>query len=175
MHHQTITPSIRTVTASPGESFDLTVSYTSDSNTLTGLGLKIFFDAKKLEFQGFKSAFPQGRLATDLQQKTSVDEVNQDEDPATTHFIHQAWFSVNGQWPGDRGMPLNLCTLSFSLADDFSAVSNINFVGEAAENAVFEAQSVSIEARQVKPSSWLTKVVNIVQSFLNKLFENRKP
>ncbi len=176
MHTQTITPSRTSITASAGESFDLTVVYTADSETLPGLGLKMFFDAEKLKFQGFKAAFSQGKLATDLQPKNSATMDHSDGDAATSFFINQAWILVDGQWPGEGRLPLDLYTVSFSLAEDFSGVSRINFVGEAAENSVFESQSVEIQLKSeqvVTPVPQVDSPVGLFRkllSFILKLF-----
>ena len=178
MHKQTITPSSTLITANSGDKFDLTLTYSSNSDMLAGIGVKLFFDSRKLTFNGLQSVFSQGKLAVDLQPKRAADFADQleDDDSNTDQFIHLAWMSVDGKWPGEGKLPVDLLTASFSLAEDFSGTSKINFIGEPVNNAVFESQSVVVQLEQTILEETAPQVdvsVGIIQtiiSFILKLF-----
>ena len=126
---QQITPSSNNITAAPGESFELTLNYSADSETLTGVGVQLYYNSSKLQLTGVTGIYQSGKLAVESVSKT--DTKNGDGDASTDRFINAAWFDLGGRWPGANATPLPLYTVRFTVIES-SGPSAINLTGKPA-------------------------------------------
>jgi len=114
-------------------SFDVNYSTENpEDETLTGLGLIIYWDSSKLTFDGLTDFFTGGELyqaspSTSVGQPTA-DAQDGDGDANTDMMLVAAWADgfmdpVNhpsAEWPGDGTTPLRLFTANFTTADSFT-------------------------------------------------------
>lgn len=127
--------------ASPGEPFEVSLSYTADSEKLTGVGVQLYYDSSKLKLTGIHSIYQGGKLAVDSQSKP--DTKNADGDATTDRFINAAWFDLSGNWPGTSTTPINLYTATF-VATDFSGNSSIKLTGRPASRQNLQLGSTTV-------------------------------
>ncbi|MEE9352663.1 MAG: cohesin domain-containing protein [Thiotrichaceae bacterium] len=123
-----------------GESFDVPLSYTSDSSDLTGLGLTLVFDSNKLAFEGFSSSLQQDLLAADTSAK--ADSTDIDKDASTDNIATIAWASLSGDWPGKTSTPLTVAR--FKVIEAAASDTAINISGSAASNSTFSAEPIVV-------------------------------
>jgi hypothetical protein len=109
-----------------GEDFHVTVRYNvSDSdNTLSGIGLRIYFDSTKIAFKGFSHVFG-SPMAKDISPQN--DTTNGDNDLETNKFVGIAWADfAGGNWP-NQPLPLDIARLNFSVISyDSMVTSSVN-------------------------------------------------
>jgi len=109
--------------AEPGETITISLYYdvTSNDNTLLGLGFRLFFNSKLLEFQKANSFFNMFKAPV-----IQEDVENIDEDLSTDYYIVLAWFEWNGRWPGER-LPCFMGNIDFLIPSEAEAdVTTLN-------------------------------------------------
>jgi len=93
--------------------------------TLTGLGLRLHFDSKKLTFRALTNLFGTHLVA---QGQSQPDRGNFDGDSRTDTVVNVAWADPFGSsWPGEGTTPLLLYTPSFVTTGEFAGTTVINF------------------------------------------------
>ncbi|MFL2530147.1 MAG: family 16 glycosylhydrolase, partial [Porticoccaceae bacterium] len=96
----------------------VTVSYTSDDSSTTGLGIRIHFDSSEMTLSGASNAFTTDRISPDISTDTIfLDTDDFDGNAETDKFVIGSWASLFGQWPGsfDETGKVNLFTLTFDI------------------------------------------------------------
>ena len=110
----------------PSESFDIAVSYSTDTGdaTLTGLGLRIHFDSSQVSFTGFTNVLTTSKIAQDTSPQD--DTADSDGDPATDKYLTIAWVDFGGNWP-NSDLPSLLYSAGFTMQAAFRGVTTIRF------------------------------------------------
>ncbi|PNW58874.1 UNVERIFIED_CONTAM: hypothetical protein BEN50_05790 [Euhalothece sp. KZN 001] len=118
---------------SPGSTFSLNIEYrvdptNADTETLTGLGMRLHFDSSDLEFLSVENFFREdGPFNTVPESAESEGETNSDNDPSTDQFISTNWIDVSGNFPGEGETPVLLYTVNFRATSSFSDATTLNF------------------------------------------------
>ena len=98
---------------------------TSDLEKTTGIGIRIHYDSKKLEFTQFHNVLQQSLLSVPL--LSSEEDDNLDDDEATDQFIVIAWADVfTGSFP-NTDMPTKLLDLEFNAIGLGQSNINVSF------------------------------------------------
>ena len=124
---QVITPAPLQRAAVPGQPVAFTVGYTTAnpcSDLLTGLGLRIHWDSRRLAFVSLSDLYPAGLIA---QGPVEDDGADADADPATDRFVQVAWADLDGVWPGGGCTTVNLYTANFNTLAGLSGATPIRF------------------------------------------------
>jgi hypothetical protein len=131
------------------------ISYKADSDSLTGLGLRVHFDSSKLSLAAVSDLLVQDITVTPTVDSAVVDNENEDNDSSTDSYVTVAWASLFGNWPGAESA--ELVTLKFDIAEDVSGASAINLTATSnAAGFTFDGQShevaISSEGSEVNPA-----------------------
>ncbi|MBJ6608791.1 MAG: hypothetical protein JG718_00350 [Candidatus Thiothrix moscowensis] len=148
---QVITPADASVTVNGGTvAFTPVYSVTSpQTNTLTGLGLRIHFDADALQWQGVSGTYAYGLQPVGV---VTADTENFDADPNTDSYVVVAWVDLAARWPGTGETPLNLLTATFQPKTGFVGTTQIRTSASAtADSASFQSTPMSVSV-VVEPS-----------------------
>ncbi len=152
---QTVSTNQSEYVVNAGDSFDVSLNYTSDSDDLTGLGVSLVFDSEKLAFESFSASLQQNLLAADVSAKS--DQTDLDKETSTDSVVTIAWASVSGGWPGQTTSPLTVAR--FKALQSITSDTVINITGNAAGNSTLVAEpiAVRIAAKDItQPSSQLS-------------------
>ncbi|NOX56951.1 MAG: hypothetical protein GXP27_21425 [Planctomycetes bacterium] len=147
MNAQIITPSVDSITASPGDAVTFDVTYTTDplDDSLTGLTLRMHYDSSQLAYGA-----PTNLLGSPtVQDQADTDDF--DNDPNTDRFVLFLWFDLNGQWPGGP-LPTRLYTANFTTTQDFAG-TQINFSGQPAIAWQLNVTPVNVTAQNELPDA----------------------
>ncbi len=142
---QTIVPSKTNITVLPGSTIEFDVLYPdTNSESSTGLGVKMYFDSSKLNFKGVTQAFS-GDLVNVTKQPLA-DTEDEDGNSATDSIIIAAWtsFGQTPAWPGIGNLPAILYHATFTTDYSFPLETVINFTGDVAANNSFASTPVRI-------------------------------
>lgn len=106
---------VQSSTNSPsvGEVLQAMVTYTTANPTdptLTGIGLRLHWNSRLLDYQQLTSVFSASLAA---QGQPQADIANFDADPDTDTFVHLAWADIAGNWPNQGTAPASLFTAEF--------------------------------------------------------------
>ncbi|AFZ48850.1 cadherin domain-containing protein [Dactylococcopsis salina] len=118
---------------SPGSTFSLDIEYrvdptNADTETLTGLGMRLHFDSSALEFLSVENFFREDvPLNTVPESAESEGETTSDNDPSTDQLISTNWTDVSGNFPGEGETPVLLYTVNFRATSSFSDATTLNF------------------------------------------------
>jgi hypothetical protein len=88
----------------------VTIGYSSDDSTTTGLGLRVHYESDKLSLNTVIDILQADLFFTNDQNE---DTNNYDENAATDSYVTISWSSLFGAWPGDNSV--NLATLVFDI------------------------------------------------------------
>ena len=118
------------------------ISYNADDATTTGLGLRIHYDSSVFTLSDVADV-----LSSDLfippTTSPTADTDDFDNDASTDSYILASWTSLFGQWP--NGVPADLMTLTFDIADGATGSSGINLTSSSnAAGFTFDGQSHDI-------------------------------
>jgi len=103
---QGVTPLLRTAT--PDQAVAFAVHYAAAnpcSAGLTGLGLRIHWDSRRLAYTGLTGVLATGKVA---QGAAEADTGNADGDATTDQRVLIAWADIDGAWPTAGRGPLTL-------------------------------------------------------------------
>lgn len=126
-----------------GESFDLAVNYSvTNQASVSGLGIKVFFDSSVLSLSPIINVFGEGKIAQAIQH----DKDDLDNDPMTDTYVNISWMSFSGQWPMQMPEMLELTRLNFTTSDDFKGTSIHVDKSSNAAGYEFVGQSLYISA-----------------------------
>jgi hypothetical protein len=89
----------------------VTISYSSDDSTTTGLGLRIHFDSTEMTFVSSGDVLIQDNISAPSEVKFDTDDL--DNDPETDSYVLASWASLFGSWPGKN--EIDLMTLTFEV------------------------------------------------------------
>ena len=73
------------------------VMYSAEEAGLAGLGLRLHYDSRELEFVGIENVLSRGLLGT---MEPRQDLENFDGDPRTDAYVLLAWADLDAAWPG---------------------------------------------------------------------------
>ncbi|WP_295436633.1 hypothetical protein [uncultured Thiodictyon sp.] len=124
---QVITPAPLQRVATAGQPVAFTVGYTTAnpcSDHLTGLGLRIHWDSRRLAFVSLTGVLPAALVA---QGPAEDDSADADADPATDTFVQVAWADMDGAWPGGGCTGVNLYTANFNTLAGLTGPTPIRF------------------------------------------------
>jgi hypothetical protein len=129
------------VVALPSATFAVELIYsTSDTDaSLTGLGLRIHFDATKLTWVQNTFLNDQDLIGASA---PTPDTEDFDNSPATDTYIQFAWASLNGSWPGQ--IPAILANLEFSTPADFTGTTLNLTAGDTATGYSFQSAPIQV-------------------------------
>jgi len=142
---QKIVTSPASFTVSPGTTIEFDVLYPeSNSESVTGLGVKMYFDSSKLNFKGVTQTYSPSFVNST--KKPVADTGNGDNDAETDSVINVAWADLSNaaDWPGVGKLPATLYHATFTTGYNFPMNTSINFTGDVAANNNFEAASVPV-------------------------------
>ena len=112
---QVVTVQPSSLQAAPGAEVRCALQYSvvdgPAAARLSGVGVRLHFDSRRLKFLGFESVLGQGLLGQDEQ--PAADLKNADRDPGTDKFVQAAWVDVSGDWPRGIALPAQLLTARF--------------------------------------------------------------
>ncbi len=149
LDRQIVRPSQANPIATPGEGIELTLQYTTspDNLPLTGLGLRMHYDATALSFQALTAVLADGWLlgADPGPEPQDDQDSDYDQDPRTDRYISLAWLDDAdvADWP-DVALPADLFTASFLAADNFSGTTIRFSVSSAPPGIVPDVAAVFI-------------------------------
>ncbi len=106
--------------------FSLEVQHTSTSSQLSGLGLRLHFDASLIEFDGFETVLSKGLVA---QAEPQPDTDNHDGDSSTDRFVLVGWVDLGGNWPGEN--QIRLFTARFKALGEGGVRTSIRFTASS--------------------------------------------
>ena len=142
---QIVTPEPGSISVAPGEELTFSVKYdvSDGDNELIGIGVRLHYDSRILEFVGADKVFGKGSLGVTSPQD---DIGNQDGDDNTDKIIIGAWMDLtNVGWPGEA-LPLGLFDAKFKVGDSASACNtHINFsASSTAPSHSFSSNSLCV-------------------------------
>lgn len=105
----------------------------------TGLNLRLHYDADQMTLTSVSPRLQHGFTT----QQVVADDADDDQDPATTHFINLLWFDVAGGWPDPA--TVSLLTAHFDTKTNFNA-STINFSGQAATGFQLQTEPITVQS-----------------------------
>ena len=124
--NQTVNLVPTTTTPNVGDNFSVSVRYdvSDGEKELTGIGFRVHFDSRKVDYLNYSNHFTKGQMGVQVQDDTA----DYDNDPTTDKFILVAWSDLNGQWPGtDQTLPLELIKFNYQVkTGQVASSSNIN-------------------------------------------------
>ncbi|MCS5595412.1 MAG: cadherin repeat domain-containing protein, partial [Porticoccaceae bacterium] len=135
-----------------GSQLTVVVSYGSQDDTTTGLGLRIHYDSTALTLVNTAGVLTADNISAP-QLTPYSDSGNDDGDATTDSYVTSNWASLFGNWPGDSNA--DLVTLIFDIAEGAEGPTAINF--SAASNAAGNAfdsqdQIIQLPVAPVDPS-----------------------
>ena len=142
---QSVSPENALLSVEAGSEFLLPLKYSATGDNATGLGVTLLFDASKLEFIGFNDVLKKGYLTSDARARKG----NKGSTGGLNSQATIAWASVDGVWPGESELPVDLAVASFRLLKDASADTSVVIQGMPSANATFETVPVKISVSQV--------------------------
>ncbi len=119
---------IITLTATPSspevsDTFTVDVGYdVSDANnTLIGVGVRIFYDSSKVQYNSYDNWYPTGRFGT-VQNPDDGSDLDGDTD--TDKYIQFAFINFAGGWP-DESLPIKMIDLNFTMLEPGTSISSV--------------------------------------------------
>jgi hypothetical protein len=91
----------------------VTVSYSSDDSSTTGLGIRIHFDSSEMTLSDASNPFMTDRIASPSTDSVFSDTDDFDDNPETDSYVVGSWASLFGQWPGS--LSVDLFTITFDM------------------------------------------------------------
>ncbi len=115
------------VLAPAGNSGNIAANYhvSNNDNTLTGVGVKVFWDSTKLSSFSLTNVFATNKLSEDA--SCQADGSNDDGDAATNCFMLVAWLDVSGTWP-NTPLPQKLYDVTFTSNVPVNTSTLVHFV-----------------------------------------------
>ncbi len=141
---QIVTPTQASVSVTT-EAFAFTPVYTvstPETDTLTGLGIRIHFNSAALQLNGVSDAYAYG-----LQPIGSVtaDTEDFDADPETDQYFVVGWVDLSARWPGTDMLPQDLLTATFQPVTGFTGTTSIRTSATAtAAEATFQSTPMTV-------------------------------
>jgi hypothetical protein len=122
--NQIVTPSQTEISAAPGThvSFDVNYSTSPSDPTLSGLGLRMYFNSSLLTFNGLSNVLANGAVS---QEASQDDTNNSDGDPSTDKYVLVGWADLGQNWPGAATQ--RLYTADFTLNSGATGAAEVNF------------------------------------------------
>jgi hypothetical protein len=124
VQQQIVTPSKTSISASPGTdvSFDINYSTTPSDPTLSGLGLRMYYNSSLLTFNGLSNVLANGKISQEAPQPDTNDS---DGDPTTDMYVLVGWADMNQNWPAAQSQ--RLYTADFTLNSAATSATHVNF------------------------------------------------
>lgn len=142
---QIITPFQAKLTVSAEKTFDFTPVYSATTPAKgreAGLGLRIHYNSKALQFKTVSKVFAYGVQPISNVMEDSADE---DNDPLNDRYILIAWADVAAQWPGVDVLPLQLLSVQFQPLASFTGTTIIRTSASAtADNLPLQTTPMTV-------------------------------
>jgi len=97
----------------------------------TGLGLRLHFSSQALAFQQLSDLFEIDSIGDSP--SPLDDSQNHDNDDATDQMLVSTWLNINAKWPGEDNLPAFLYKASFTVNDQLSDATSINFTASSSD------------------------------------------
>lgn len=122
--YQIVTPSKTDLSVSPGAhaTFDLNYSTSPSDSTLSGLGLRMYYNSSLLTYNGLNNVLANSKIS---QQDAADDTDNADGDASTDKYVLVAWGDMGQNWPG--ALSQRLYTADFTLKPGATTATQVNF------------------------------------------------
>lgn len=148
--NQIVTPSAAalSVVAGAHATFDVNYSTNPTDATLSGLGLRMYYNSSRLTFNGLSNVLTTSQISN----QPPVDDTNDgDGDPNTDKYVLVAWADLSGNWPGTQSQ--RLFTADFTVNTSSTAATKVNFgATSTAAGWTFAATPVTITSTAAAPS-----------------------
>jgi hypothetical protein len=138
-----------------GQSISIPVQYivSTNDNTLSGLGLRMFYDSSFMTFNGFSSLLQtalvsrQDPVADNWDDGDAIPSEGFDDNTTTDRYVLVAWSDMGGNWP-NQPLPTTLYVANFTLgAVADGAHSVVNFMASSrAANYSFDPVTINVDA-----------------------------
>jgi hypothetical protein len=120
-----LTPPVQVVTA--GQLAPVAIVYNSDDVTVTGVGVRVFYDSLKLTLESQSGLYSNASVGAG----EAEDSFNEDGDTETDRVYTAGWADIHGEWPGEEVvLPLTLVTLNFRTRPGYLS-AGFNVTGSA--------------------------------------------
>ena len=149
--NQIVTPSQTGISASPGTdvSFDVNYSTNPSDPTLSGLGLRMYYNSSLLTFNGLSNVLANGMI---LQGTPQDDTNNSDGDSSTDKYVLVGWADMTQNWPGAQSQ--RLYTADFTLNAGATSATHVNFgASSTAAGWTFASTPVTVTPNAVTPNA----------------------
>ncbi len=134
-HWQTILPD--DLYSAAGQPVSIPVQYVTSTNdaTLSGLGLKMYYDSSFMTFTGLSNVLQTGLVS---EETTPMDDTtNGDSVAATDKYIMVSWADLAGNWP-NQALPTTLFVANFTLNNNAAGTSTVHFTAKPAAGYSFQ-------------------------------------
>lgn len=158
---QTVMPQQVQLDIASGSAFSFIPTYNvSDpqDGTETGLGLRIHFNSRALQFTGVNKRVAAGAQPVG---EVAADSSDLDGDSSTDVYFVLPWLDIDAQWPGKDKLPLPLAEVAFVAKAGFTGATSIRTTAVAtADNAPFHSTPMQV---QVLPDAVAVQVRVLLQ------------
>ena len=94
---------------------DVRYTTTDNNGNLAGLGVRLFYDASKLEWLGADNILLGNIFKSDIAPANDV--ADEDNDASTSEYLTTAWAGLQGPWPNQE-LPVRLFTARFKVSEN---------------------------------------------------------
>lgn len=124
VQNQIVTPSQTELSVTPGThaTFDVNYSTNPTDPTLSGLGLRMYYNSSLLTFNSLSNVLTTGNIS---QQAAADDTADADGDPNTDKYVLVAWADMSQNWPAATSQ--RLYSADFTLKSDATTATQVNF------------------------------------------------
>ena len=142
---QIITPMAASSEVSVGSTVVFAPRYSvtaPDNGAETGLGLRVHFNAKAVDFKSVTSPFAYGLQPIG---EVTADTDDFDADPTTNRYVILAWVDLTAQWPGASELPLTLGNVLFQVKSSFSGTTHLRTsASDTANGTAFQSTPMTL-------------------------------
>ncbi len=137
---QTVLP--KDLCSAAGQPISIPVQYTTSTNdnTMSGLGLKLYYNSQFMTFTGLTNVLQTGLVS---QEASQADTTNGDSDGSTDQYVMVSWADLAGNWP-NQALPTTLYVANFTLNQSVTGTSAVNFTATAAPDYSFQPRSTTV-------------------------------
>jgi hypothetical protein len=147
--NQIVTPSQSNISAAPGGdvTFDANYSTNPSDPSLSGLGLRMYYNSSQLTFNGLSNLLTNGEISQEAPQNDTSDG---DGDPSTDKYVLVGWADLSQDWPGAATQ--RLYTADFTLNSAATAATHVNFrATSTAAGWTFASTPVTVTPNTIPP------------------------
>jgi hypothetical protein len=142
-------PSVIDASAGSAVAFALRYDVSDGDNGLTGFGVRMYWDSRKLDFIGLSDILKASLLGAET--SCHPDTNNKDGDATTDCFVNTAWFDIGSNWPG-QSLPVTLYQANFVSHLTAGARTQVNFSGGSTTASGYSFQGTPVTLIGAMPS-----------------------